>query len=170
LPVWGREILSGMTDLFDSTRVYGVTVNGHINAEVKARRSNPPVPNEIAGFLDRLDGTTRFSVNLWELPEGTPFDRVKLDRWPLRYVQAAGHRDRMTVELRRDGEPGERHFVIGKSDTTEAEPTEEIRWDAHRTHVYQVEVFTAAEAVPLFLSYWQTNDIPQGYRLRALDL
>jgi hypothetical protein len=70
----------------------------------------------------------------------------------------------MVVELRRDGEPGERHFVIGKSDTIEAEPTEEIQWDANRMHVYRVE------AVPLFLSYWQTNDVPQGYRLRALDL
>jgi hypothetical protein len=162
--------LIGMSDLFDSTRAYGVTVNGRLNMEVKAKRSNPPVPNEIAGFLDRLDGTTRFSVCLWELPEGTPFDRVKFDRWPLRYLQAAGTRDRMVVELRRDGEPGERHFVIGKSDTIETEPTEEIQWDANRMHVYRVEVFTAAEAVPLFLSYWQTNDVPEGYRLRALDL
>jgi hypothetical protein len=57
-----------------------------------------------------------------------------------------------------------------KSDTIETEPTEEIQWDANRMHVYRVEVFTAAEAVPLFLSYWQTNDVPEGYRLRALDL
>ena len=142
-----------MSDLFDSTRAYGITVNGRVNAEVKERRDNPPVPNEIAGLLDRLDGTTRFSVNLWELPKGTLFDRVKFASWPLRYLQAAGNRNRMTVEHRRDGERAGRHFVIGKSDTTERESSEEIRWGAHRTHVYQVEVFTAAEAVPLFLSY-----------------
>lgn len=159
-----------MSDLFDSTRAYGVTVNGRISTEIKSGRSNPPVPNELAGFLDRLDGTERFSVCLWELPEGTPFDRVKFDRWPLRYLQAAGNRDRMVVEIRRDGEPGERHFVVGKSDTIEPEPNEEIHWDACHTHVYKVEVFTAAEAVPLFLSYWQTNDVPRGYRLRVLDL
>jgi len=47
---------------------------------------------------------------------------------------------------------------------------EEICWDASATRVYQVEVFTAAEAVPLFLSYWQTNNLPSGYRLRAVHL
>jgi hypothetical protein len=164
------ESLTSISELFDSTRAYGVTINGRVHGEVKERRGQPPVPNEIAGFLDRLDGTRRFSVNLWELPPATPFDRVKLDRWPTRYLQAAGNRDRMVVELRRDGEPGGRHFVIGMSNTIETEPTEGIRWDVYRTLIYQIEVFTAAEAVPLFLSYWQTNDVPQGYRLRALDL
>ena len=164
-----HERLIAMSGLFDLTRVYAVTVNGRISTELKAGRWEP-VPNKIAGFLDRLDGTTRFSVSLWALPVGTSFDCVNLHRWPERYLQAAGSRDRMTVELRRDGESGSRHFAIGKSDTIEPEPSEEIRWDAHRTQIYQVEVFTAAEAVPLFLSYWQTNEVPRGYRLRALDL
>jgi hypothetical protein len=159
-----------VSELFDSTRPYGVTVNGGISIQLKSGRSIPPIPHEIASFLDRLDGTTRFSVCLWELPAGTLFDHVKFDRWPLRYLQAAGNRDRMTVEIRRDGEPGDRHFVIGRSNTIETERTEEIRWDTYSTHIYKVEVFTAAQAVPLFLSYWQTNDVPQGYRLRALDL
>jgi hypothetical protein len=159
-----------MSDLVDSARAYAVTVNGQSSWEIKIRRGGPPVYHEIAGFLDRLNGATYFSVGLWELPEGTPFEHVKFDCWPLRYLQAAGNRDRMTVEIRRDGEPGERHFVIGTGDTIETERTEEIRWDAYSTHVYKVEVFTAAQAVALFLSYWQTNDVPQGYRLRAIDL
>jgi hypothetical protein len=159
-----------MSDLVDAANAYAVTVNGGTSWELKVRRSGPPVPHEIAGFLNRLNGTTFFSVCLWELPEGTLFDDVQLDRWPLRYLQAAGNRDRMVVEIRRDGEPGDRHFVIGQSDTIEAEPIEEIRWDAYSTHVYRVEVFTAAEAAPLFYSYWQSNDVPHGYRFRALDL
>ena len=163
-------MMAGMGELFETNRTYGVTVNGRIHAEVRERRSSPPVMNEIAGFLDRLDGTGRFSVRLWELPARTPFDHVKFDQWPLHYLQAAGHRDRMTLEVRRDGEPGHRHFVIGKSDTIEPMVSEEIQWDAYTTAVFGVEVFTAAEAVPIFLSYWQTNDIPSGYRLRALDL
>ena len=159
-----------MSELFDTTRAYGITINGRIHAEVKPRRSDPPVTNAIAGFLDRLDGTNRFSVSLWELPPATPFDDVNLDKWPLRFLQAAGHRDRMTVEIRRDGERDSEQFVVGKSDTIETVPSDEVRWDAFTTTVFGVEVFTAAEAVPLFLSYWQTNDVPAAYRLRALDL
>lgn len=159
-----------MGELFDTSRAYGVTVNGRIHAELRARRNNPPVTHEIAGFLDRLDGTSRFSVTLWELPPGTRFEDVDLEEWPQRYLQAAGHRDRMTVEIRRDGEPGRRQFVVGRGDTVEIEPSDEVRWGAVATTVLGVELFTAAEAVPLFLSYWQTNDVPDGYRLRPLEL
>jgi hypothetical protein len=164
------ESLPSMGELFDTGRAYGVTVNGRTHWELKKRPGNPPVTDEIARILDRMNGMSAFSVNLWELPADTSFDRVKHDQWPVRYLQAAGHRDRMTVELRRDGEAGSRHFVVGKSDTIETRPSEEIRWDTFATHVYQVEVFTAAEAVPLFLSYWQTNELPHGYRLRSLNL
>ena len=159
-----------MSELFDTNRAYGVTVNGRIHAEIRERPSSTPVTDELAGFLDRLDGTRRFSVTLWELPAGIPFDRVKMDKWPQHYIQAAGDRDRMTVEIRGDGKPGSRQFAVGKTNTIETAPSEEIRWDAFTTTVFGVEVFTAAEAVPLFLSYWQTNAVPSAYRLRALDL
>jgi hypothetical protein len=144
-------------------------VNGRINAEIKRRPGGPPVPNEIAGFLDRLDGISRFSVTSGSFRRGrhSTASNLIIGRC---VTAAAGIRDRMTVELRRYGEPGEPHFVIGKSDTAEVKPTEEILWDALVTRVYKVEAFTAAEAVSLFLSYWQTNVISQEYRLRALDL
>jgi hypothetical protein len=110
-----------------------------------------------------------FSVCLWALPPNTAFDKVKLDRWPQQYIQAAGTRDRMTVEIRRDAPVGERQFVLGWSNTIE-DPSEEIRWDEFSTVVYSVELFTAALAVPLFMSYMQTGDIPAGYTERPLDL
>lgn len=164
------ETLTPVSELFNTGRTYGVTVNGRIHTELGERRGSPPVPNELAGFLDRLDGETRFSVSLWELPAGTSFDRVDLERWPVAYLQAAGNRDRMMIELRRDMESHHQHYVIGKCDTTEPDLREEIRWDAYFDRVNEVEVFTAAEAVPLFLSYWQTNELPGGYCLRAVDL
>ena len=30
------------------------------------------------------------SIGLWELPADTAFDRVQLNRWPVRYLQAVG--------------------------------------------------------------------------------
>jgi hypothetical protein len=159
-----------MTGLFDEPRSYGVTVNGGISSELKQPRHGPPACDELAGYLDRLDGSLRFSVSLWEMPTNTFFDRVKLDAWPVHFLQAAGSRERMTVELRREGAEGDRHFVIGRANTIEAQPSQTISWDQSQTRVHHVEVFTAAEAVPLFLSYWQTGDIPAFYRLRALGL
>jgi len=34
--------------------------------------------------------------------------------------------------------------------------------------VFDTEVFTAAEAVPLFLSYWQRGHVPDSYALRPI--
>jgi hypothetical protein len=147
---------------------YAMTVNGRIHVEIKDGAW--PVPHEVAGMLDRLDGVERFAVSLWALPVGKRLDDVKLDRWPVVYIQAAGNGDRMTVEVRREGLPGERHFVVGWSKTIESEPTAEISWDDHSTRVYKVEVFTAASAVPLFLTYMESGDLPPGYTQRALDL
>ena len=83
-----------MGELFNTRRRYSVTINGRIHAELKGRRSSPPVIDEIAGFLDRLDGRSRFSVNLWQLPADTPFDRIKLDQLPARYLQTMQQRQR----------------------------------------------------------------------------
>jgi hypothetical protein len=52
------------------------------------------------------------------------------------------------------------------SDSRSSSTTERVSGRGGRSCV----LVSAAEAVPLFLSYWQTNDIPRGYPLRALDL
>jgi hypothetical protein len=147
---------------------HAVTVNGRIHGELKD--NGGPIPHTLAGYLDRLDGVSRFSVNLWALPPDTSLDSVLLEDWPEHYIQAAGSRERMTVEIRRAGPTGPRHFVVGTMKTIEPSPAEQIVWDEHSTHVYGVEVFTAAEAVTLFVSYWQSGDLPQGYTERLVDL
>ena len=154
----------------DSERRFGVTVNGRIHGELRRRVGAAPVENEIAGLLDRLDGHRRFSAMLWALPPGLPFDEVPLDRWPVHFIQAAGTRDRMTVETRFDDGGTDVQAVVRKSETVASGPSEVIEWDSNTTPVFNVEVFTAAEAVPLFLAYWQRGRIPEGYLLRRLDL
>ncbi|MCW2786974.1 MAG: hypothetical protein JWP74_3491 [Marmoricola sp.] len=151
-------------------RKCAVTLNGRTSMELKVLPTREPVEQEIAGYLDRLNGSTRYSINLWELPPATTFERVNRKHWPEHYIQAAGSRDRMTVEIRIPDQRAHKHFVVRKSDTIAPSPTEEIRWDTYSTLVYDVEVFTAAEAVPLFLSYWQTGDIASQYRRRELDM
>jgi len=118
-----------MVEVFDNLRRCGVTVNGRIHAEVRDRHGQP-VPDEVAGFLDRLDGSERFAVSFWPIADGEHFDRMDLGSLPDTYLQAAGNRDRMTVELRTAGEPGARHFVLGKAQHAEGEPGETIRWDS----------------------------------------
>jgi hypothetical protein len=151
-----------------SNRRFAATVNGRIHGELRQRLSSPPVENEIAGLLDRMDGVRRYSVILWELPKETPFERVNLAGLPVHFIQAAGSRDRMTVEVRLSASGADERFVIGKTPTSATEPSEIIEWESVKTPVYDVEVFTAAEAVPLFLSYWQTGRVPAGYQLRQL--
>ena len=124
--------------------------------------------NEIAARLDRLDGTERFAVMLWALPPSTDFERVRLDKWPVHFIQAAGTRDRMTVEIRFADEDSDVQAVIGKTETVDSEPDQVIEWDGIATPVFETEVFTAAEAVPLFLSYWQRGRVPDTYALRRI--
>jgi hypothetical protein len=78
-------------------------------------------------------------------------------------------RDRMTIETRFDDGGADVQAVVRKSKTVAPGPSEVIEWDSTTTLVFDVEVFTAAEAVPLFLAYWQLGRIPESYLLRRLD-
>jgi hypothetical protein len=113
-----------------------------------------------------------YSLSLWRLPEGVPFDRVDLVAWPREYVQAAGSADGMTVEVRRLGEPGQRHYVVGRAGRdTSAPPVEVvIPWNGCETGAYSTEVFSAAEAAEVFTQYYDTGQVPDTFRLRPLPL
>lgn len=98
----------------------------------------------------------------------TDFERVRLDRWPVHFILAAGTRDRMTVEIRFAAGDSDVQAVIGKTQTIDSEPDQVIEWDGIATAVFETEVFTAAEAVPLFLPYWQRGRVPDTYALRRI--
>ncbi|TCC36933.1 hypothetical protein [Kribbella sindirgiensis] len=149
---------------------HALTMNGRVHGEVK----DPDLlPREvIEQRLGLLDGVDRYSLSLWRLPVGVPFDRVDLAVWPQEYVQVAGSADRMTVEVRRPGDPGERQYVVGRAVPDNSGPAGEvvIRWNGCESRVYSYEVFSAAEAAEVFVRYYETGQVPDTFRLRALPL
>jgi hypothetical protein len=149
---------------------HALTMNGRIHGEVKG-----PVlsPHElIEQRLALLDGVVRYSLNLWRLPADVPFDRVDLETWPQEYIQAAGSADGMTVEVRRAGEPGHRHYVVGRAarDASGAPVEMVIHWNGCETSVDSAEVFSAAEAAEVFAQYYDTGWVPDALRLRPAGL
>lgn len=149
---------------------HALTMNGRVHGEVKDSVLSPS--DVIGRRLALLDGVVRYSLSLWRLPAGVPFDRVDLVAWPQEYVQAAGSADGMTVEVRRLGEPGRRHYVVGRAGRDTSEPAVEVvvPWNGCETGVYSSEVFSAAEAAEVFVGYYDTGEVPAAFRLRPLPL
>jgi hypothetical protein len=130
-----------------------------------------PIPDQIARLLGILDGTERYSLLLWKLPEGADFRDVDLDD-ANEYMQCAGSADKMTVEVRRITDSGPEQFVVGRPQGS-AEPEESavtINWNKHHLVVAPNEVFAAPEAAALFVEYYETGWVPSSYSLRRLNL
>ena len=155
------------------SHTHAATLNGTVSGEV----TNPHRSElaELRWMVDSLDGVRRYAWTLWRLPQGTPIDLLDTRVYPTQYLQLAGTRQRMTIEIRRDGsdgmEPG--HYVVGRErgGTGPAdEAGEVIRWDKHSTVVRPSEVFTSDQALPVLVAYYQTDDVPPGHSLRAVHL
>ncbi|MGW6199352.1 hypothetical protein ACWF0M_24600 [Kribbella sp. NPDC055110] len=149
---------------------HALTMNGRIHGEVNDPDLSPR--EVIEQRLNLLDGVVRFSLSLWRLPRDVPFDRVDLAAWPQEYVQVAGSADGMTVEIRRPGELGRRHYVVGRAVPDNSVPPVEvvIPWNGREARVYSSEVFSAAEAAEVFALYYDTGEVPDALRLRPLPL
>lgn len=145
-------------------------MNGRIHGELKDAIDSPD--QVIRKRLALLDGTGRYSLSLWRLPEGVPFDRVDLATWPQEYIQAAGSSERMTVEIRRFEDGAPHQYVVGHHEEGSGGrlPAVEtaIPWDGYETRVFSNEVFTANEAAELFASYYATGGVPKNQHLRLL--
>ncbi len=76
------------------------------------------------------------------------------------------------MEVRRLGEPGRRHYVVGRAGSGTSGPPVEvvIPWNGCETGVYSFEVFSAAEAAEVFAGYYDTGEVPGTFRLRSLPL
>ena len=121
-------------------------------------------------MLHRLDGIERFSFILWRLPEGRPLDQTSPETEATEYMQSAGSFREMTVEVRRIGESGPEHLVVGRPRNWVDDPDEPvtITWSEHEVVVARHEVFTADAATPLFAAYYKTGSVLPPYSLRPL--
>jgi hypothetical protein len=121
--------------------------------------------------LNVLDGTTKYAYSLWKCPPGVEFDHINLKKWPTDYLQTAGSRDRMTVELRRTDTPQgvPSHVVLGRPGTSipEVPQMETIEWDQFEVVVMAHEVFSADEAYDAFVAYLEDQTL-SGYPQRPL--
>jgi hypothetical protein len=120
--------------------------------------------------LDALDGVDRYAYSLWKCPPGVAFEDVDLKKWPSEYLQTAGSRERLTVELRRIDTRGEvRHFVVGRPGATipDHPQMETVAWDQFEAEVAAHEVFTAEEASQAFVAYL-TDQTLSGYPQRPI--
>ena len=148
---------------------YALTMNGRIHGELKDPLDPPS--EVLRKRVGLLDGTSRYSLSLWRLPEGVPFDRVDLVNWPQEYVQVAGSHERLTVEFRRSEVGVARQYVVGHVVGHERTSDEVvIPWNGYEARVLATEVFDASEAADVLLAYYLLGDVPSSsYTLRPLD-
>lgn len=153
-----------------SHATHAFTTNGRSHGEVKNPDLSPE--EEIRRRLLRLDGSKIYSLILWAIPPGVPFDLVDLRKWPREYIQVAGSRDSMTVELRRIVEGIPQQCVVGHpvGRATELREADQIiHWNGCETAVLAGEVFDAVEAGDLFVEYYHAGNVPPQYSLRVLE-
>jgi hypothetical protein len=144
-------------------------MNGRVSTELKPRPGRS-IDDELTSRLALLDGTDRFALLLWRMPDGVPFDLVDLAAGVTEYIQCAGGvSGRFTCEVRRVGPDGPRQEVIGRATSDEsAVPAEAVRWAGNETLVRRNEVLDADEIAELFRSYLASGDIPARYETRAV--
>lgn len=122
--------------------------------------------------LNRMNGARFFAYSVWPAPEGANL----VEAVPLsdEYIQAGGSAQAMTVEARVVAPDGSEHqFVVGKPGVDpEGEPSQVIWMDDRRVsvHVFANKVFTADEAADVFVAYYATAAVPEGYTLREVAL
>lgn len=147
---------------------HAFTLNGRTSFEVKGNVR--PVHDEIRHRLQMLNGKERFSVILWKMPEGIPFDMVDPDS-VREYIQCGGSAERMTVEVRTLNQGAPHHEVVGRAGTEipEGDPSEKVPFGGgYGVRVYPNEVFDADEAGDLLIAYYETGDVPSSYLKRSI--
>ena len=141
---------------------HAVTYNGQFSGPLNG--AFWPVPEEIGRAINRLEGSEWYAVSLWALPPGKDVDQVPAD-FPDEYIQTAGRSDRLTVEIREVVNGVSIQQVIGRSTPAES-GWETVAWDRFEVPVLKNELLTAADAVNLFLEYYESKQVPTGYNKR----
>ena len=142
-------------------------------------RWNPGDPFDGSSRFAHLDGRRSWS-EVWALLP-TSFDGdhrlpgIDLDEWPEEYIQTAGRRGRLTVEIRKFDAGSFRQFVVGRPPAKGFDfgtdlPAELIEWGEFSVKVYPHEVWTSATATPVFRYWFSHGILPSHLVLRELHL
>ena len=148
---------------------FAFTTNGHFSGELKPAAI--PI-EEIRRRAELLDGVERFSLSLWAQPTTVAFDKIDLSKWPFEYIQAAGSRDRLLVELRKVEGGIARQFAIGRRSVEPSQSAKEeiVAWNGCLSKVMQNEILDSQDCVQLFLGYISSEMDLEMYSLRLLTI
>lgn len=147
------------------------TTEGTIRAWMSEFREEIPAAISASinslGIVDERFGDTNTSYRIYQIPEGAKQgDNISPKEW----IQVAGTADRLTVEAKFFSKYGlYRQYVVGRKEArTEQAETESIQFGEHQIPVRPSEVLTAAEAIQLFLYFYDNNRVEAGWHLREL--
>ena len=91
---------------------------------------------------------------------------VILGRGEGHYIQAAGAKLRLIIEVRRKKEPyGFEHLVLGRGRRA-GERLTSINYSAGAISLFPSEIFSIVEAKEAFRHFFDTGDVPPSFELR----
>ena len=124
-----------------------------------------------------FDGSRRFAMVVWALPEGAAYPEDAPEGHPARstYIQCAGSTRAMTIEIRLAHPDGSyQHWAVARQPVADPDRWVHIEWekdeDSFTIHVHPEEVFTGEQAAPVFRDYIVGGALPDPALLRPLDI
>lgn len=124
--------------------------------------------------LRRFNGTKPWALTLIPLPDAMDYgEMLAAGQEATEYLQAGGSADAMTVQLRKRG--GQQwgvewvRYIVGRLHDGHPELDVAIKLPRSTEFISAPEAFGADEAAELFLSFYNTGDIPQHYALRPVE-
>ncbi|MBF0940811.1 MAG: NTP pyrophosphohydrolase [Schaalia georgiae] len=147
--------------------------------------SLPQTPQSIADDVCKsltapryFDGSRRFAMVVWALPEGAAYPEDAPEGHPARstYIQCAGSTRAMTIEIRLTHQDGSyQHWAVAREPVTDPDKWVDIEWDTSADHpsttrVHPEEVFTGDQAALVFHDYIVDGTLPPTELLRPIDI
>jgi hypothetical protein len=126
---------------------------------------------ELLRKLQNMDGDLRWCVALWRLPEDTPTRGLNYDG-AKEFIQSAGNRGRMTVELRRyeAGRQDYCQYLVGRPASPQVAPLlAKVGWQDKTVALFENEVFSAESAAEIYSYYLRHDEVPAYCTLRIVD-
>ncbi|WP_418002997.1 hypothetical protein ACNO8X_23805 [Mycobacterium sp. PDNC021] len=124
------------------------------------------IPGQIAAGINRLGDGRYTYYSIYPVAPEVPYDELPYSH---EWIQATGVApERLTVEIKqRDAKGEHRLYTIGYQDVAqESGATEPIQNGDNTYLVRPSEVLTATDAIELFLHYYDTHAVPDGWSLR----